>query len=172
MTRLEELKLKQVAPEVLYATEPFATAGPAAVSLIKTLAGQAPRQRCRICFHPSPDAPSHEMLIAMSGASYVRPHRHGAKTETLLVLEGAATAHLFDENGRQTDALPLKPFGHGEAFFYRMPAGIFHTLTFQSDWFVYLETTLGPFDAASSEAAPWAPPEDDQDAGRAYLAGL
>jgi len=172
MTSLEELKLKQVAPEVLYSTEPFATAGQEAVALIKSLAAESHRQRCRICFHPAPDAPSHEMLIAMSGASYVRPHRHKSKTETLLVLEGEATAHLFEEDGTPARSLPMKPFGQGADFFYRMPIGVFHTLTFQSDWFVYLETTLGPFDTGSSEAAPWAPSEDDQAAGRAYLAKL
>ena len=53
-----------------------------------------------------------------------------------------------------------------------MPDGVFHTLIFRSEWMVFLETTIGPFDRAMTEVADWAPPETDAAAGRAYLSGL
>lgn len=142
------------------------------MAFLKEVAAGTLRRRCRICFHPDPDAPAQEMLIAMHRSSYVRPHRHFTKSETLTALEGTVTTLLFDEGGAVTTRLPLGPFGGGRAFFYRMPAGVFHTISFETEWFIYLETTMGPFDPADSEAAPWAPPETDADAGHAYLAGL
>ncbi len=66
----------------------------------------------------------------------------------------------------------MSPSPEDGIFFYKMPPGIFHTLIFKSDWLVFLETTIGPFDPSSSEAAPWAPPETDAAAGDAYLSRL
>ena len=163
---------RQVAPEVFYATKPFAVAGTEAVALLKEIAPTTPRRRCRICFHPDAEAAAQEMLIAMHSSSYVRPHRHHGKSETLTVLEGRATTVLFDTAGMVTRWLPMAPYGSGAAFFYRMPEGVFHTLLFETEWLIYLETTTGPFDPSRSEAAPWAPPESDPSAGHAYLANL
>jgi len=163
---------RQVAPEVYYASTAFAAAGPEAVGLIKKIAGSTPRRRCRICFHPDPAAPAQAMLIAMHASSYVRPHRHFTKSETLTALEGTATTLLFDTAGAVTERVPMAPFGTDRAFFYRMPEMIFHTLIFETDWFVYLETTTGPFDPTDSEGAAWAPPESNPDAGHSYLNGL
>lgn len=166
------LRFRQVAPEVFYAEDSFAVAGQEAVELLKRVAPASPRKRCRICFHPDQQAAAQEMLIAMHGSSYVRPHRHFGKTETLTVLEGQATALLFEEQGTVRERLPMGPYGTPRAFFYRMPEGIFHTLSFESEWLIYLETTTGPFDPAKSEAADWAPPESDPRAGVAYLGQL
>ncbi|MCR9219895.1 MAG: WbuC family cupin fold metalloprotein [Alphaproteobacteria bacterium] len=169
---IEAGRYRQVADEVFYATDPFATAGPEAIELIKQTALASPRRRARICFHPDPQAAAQEMLIAMGGASYVRPHRHFGKSETLTVLEGAATALLFDEAGSVTQRAPMGSYGSGRPFFYRMPPDVFHTLIFECEMFVYLETTTGPFDPAMSEGAQWAPPESDPEAGRAFLSRL
>ncbi|WP_413208129.1 WbuC family cupin fold metalloprotein [Rhodospirillum sp. A1_3_36] len=162
----------QAAPEVFYAKNEFGVAQPGAVALIKRIASASPRKRCRICFHPDQDAAAQEMLIAMHHSSYVRPHRHFGKTETLTVLEGRATALLFDDRSNVTERLPMGPYGSGRAFFYRMPTGVFHTLLFESEWLIYLETTTGPFDPEKSEGAPWAPPESDFAAGTAYIGTL
>ncbi|MGP1397571.1 MAG: WbuC family cupin fold metalloprotein [Inquilinaceae bacterium] len=165
-------RFREVTPEVYYAEDPFAVAGDDAVRLLKRIAPTTPRRRCRICFHPDPRAVAQEMLIAMHASSYVPPHRHLDKTETLTVLEGAATTLLFDEAGRVTERLAMGAYGVGRAFFYRMPARVFHALMFETEWLIYLETTTGPFDPELSESAAWAPPETDPDAGHAYLATL
>ena len=163
---------RKVASEVFYATETFAVAGTAAVVLLKEVAQATPRRRCRICFHPDAESAAQEMLIAMHSSAYVRPPRHHGKSETLTVLEGRATTVLFDAAGIVTRWLPMAPYGSGAAFFYRMPEGVFHSLRFETEWLIYLETTTGPFDPSRSEAAPWAPPETDPAAGHAYLANL
>jgi len=53
-----------------------------------------------------------------------------------------------------------------------MPVERYHGLIYRSEWLVFVETTKGPFDLADSEGAPWAPPESEQEAGRAFYAGL
>ena len=102
--------------------------------------------------------------------SYVRPHRHLFKVETLTVIEGACDALLFDAAGKLTEVLPMTSAAEGGAFFYRMPPRLFHALVFRSKWLVFIETTIGPFDPAACESAPWAPPEDNPEAGCAFLA--
>lgn len=89
-----------------------------------------------------------------------------------MVIEGAAKALVFDEGGSVETVIDMSPPNSGGQFFYRMPEGIFHTLIFQSEWFVFLETTIGPFDPAQSEGAPWAPDEVDPTAGHAFLGSL
>ncbi|MGY3605915.1 MULTISPECIES: WbuC family cupin fold metalloprotein [unclassified Bradyrhizobium] len=165
-------RLRQVSPEVIYSDGGFLAADDSVVSLLKTQAKDSQRRRCRLCFHASAAAGQQEMLIVMHRSSYVRPHRHTSKVETLTIVEGSCDALLFDETGRVTQAIPMSaPPGDG-CFFYRMPDGIFHTLVFRSEWLVFLETTIGPFDPALTEQAAWAPPETSPEAGYAYLSSL
>jgi cupin fold WbuC family metalloprotein len=158
-------------PEVIYTDQALVLAGPEEVALLKHEAATTPRRRCRLCAHPGPDAAQQEMLIVMHGDSYVRPHRHFGKTETLTVLEGEADALIFDEEGGIAQILRMTPYGQGGRFFYRMPERVFHGLVFRTEWLVYLETTSGPFDPARSEGAPWAPAEGAPEAA-AYAADL
>ena len=128
----------------------------------------------------SPDTPTtplrqrmqQDMLIVMHRSSYVRPHRHFGKAETLTIIEGECDAVLFDPSGRVSEIIPMSPAAKGGSFFYRMPEAQFHTLIFRSEWLVFLETTTGPFDRANTESADWAPPETDPVAGHDFLARL
>jgi cupin fold WbuC family metalloprotein len=164
--------LKWVAPEVAYSDGSFLSVGPEIVSVLKQAAARSPRKRCRLCFHAGPESAQQEMLIVMHRDSYVRPHRHFGKVETLMVVDGEADALIFDEAGHVTDNIPMTAPGAGGHFFYRMPTETFHTLRFKSEWFVFIETTIGPFTTASSEGAVWAPPETDPQVGNAFLAAL
>jgi cupin fold WbuC family metalloprotein len=112
------------------------------------------------------------MLIVMHRDSYVRPHRHSGKVETLMVVEGEADTLLFDASGRVTAQIPMSSPSQGGHFFYRMPPETFHTLRFSSEWFVFVETTIGPFRMELSEGAGWAPPESDPAAGHDFLRRL
>ena len=158
-------------PEVIYTDRRLVVAGPEEVALLKREAATTPRRRCRLCAHPDPGAADHAMLIAMRGEGYVRPHRHLGRSETLTVIEGEADAVLFDEAGTVREVVRMAPYPAGR-FFYRMPERVFHGLVFRSPWFVFLETTRGPFDPSDSEPAPWAPAESDPAAGAAYAGAL
>ncbi|WP_316207212.1 MULTISPECIES: WbuC family cupin fold metalloprotein [unclassified Bradyrhizobium] len=165
-------QLREVSPEVLYSDGGFLAVDQSVVQLLKDRAAKSPRRRCRLCFHASSDDLQQEMLIVMHRSSYVRPHRHLRRSETLAIIEGTCETLLFDEDGQLADRWPMSTAAEGSRFFYKMPPGIFHTLMFRSEWLVFLETTIGPFDPTSSEAANWAPPETAPAAGHAYLAGL
>ena len=161
-----------VTPEVLYGDKLFVSLGGPEIAMLKEIAASTPRRRARICTHPDASAAQQEMLIVMHGSGYVRPHRHFGKTETFLVLEGKVDALLFEEDGAVRSSVAMAAPGNGRPFFYRMPERQFHGLIFRSEWLVFIETTKGPFDLLETEAAPWAPPESEQQAGCAYYASL
>jgi cupin fold WbuC family metalloprotein len=164
MATVEEaarLGLRRESAEVYYATDPVARADDAIVDFLKREASRAARLRCRLCLHHSPEARQQEMLIVMHRDSFVAPHKHVGKDETLLVLEGTAAAPVFDDDGNVAEAIELGQQGSGRCFFYHMPEGVYHGLSIESEWLVYVETTLGPFRRAATVFPAWAPAEAD-----------
>ena len=112
------------------------------------------------------------MLIVHARGSYVRPHRHPGKTESMHIIEGAADLVVFDGTGDVESVTVLGDYPSGNAFFHRMAAPLFHTLLVRSDVFVFHETTNGPFDCRDTEFAPWAPGEGDVEGVALFLANL
>lgn len=166
---------KEVIPEVIYTDVPMGSivrAGDEIVSILRERAAASPKKRCRLCAHPDSNATQQEMLIVMHRDSYVQPHRHFGKGETFTVFEGEVDALIFSEAGELTETIPMGPFGSGRQFFYRMPERVFHSMIFRSEWLVYLETTIGPFDKSTSEGALWAPNETESEAGHLWLKSM
>ena len=97
------------------------------------------------------------MVIVMHRDSYVGPHAHVGKGETLLVLEGEAVATIFTNDGEMIDAIPLGAPESGKTFFYRMPGRVFHGLWIATEWLVYVETTVGPFRRDATIFPSWGP---------------
>lgn len=164
--------LKLVSSEVFYADGSFLSVDGATVAVLKNQAQKAPRRRARLCFHPDPGATQHDMLIVMHRSSYVAPHCHTGKSETLTIVEGTCDAIIFDDAGCIARTIAMSPASEGGNFFYRMPEAVFHTLFFKSEWTVFIESTIGPFDRSATRVASWAPPETDPAAGHRYLSGL
>ena len=128
---------RSVGEEVLYSDQGTVLVDGAAVAELKRLAAGTRRRRMRLCAHPDPEAPVHDMIIVHGRDVYVRPHRHPAKAESLHVIEGLAQALFFDEYGRIDEIVALGPAGSDRHFFYRLPPGRFHALVIESDWFVF-----------------------------------
>jgi cupin fold WbuC family metalloprotein len=145
--------------------------GPAEVAFLKEHVGGVARRRARICAHPDLSDPLQEMLILLLRDTYIRPHRHRRKAESLLVVEGEADAVFFDDDGAVATVLPLGDPRSGKAFSYRIDGPRYHTLLPRSEHFVFHEATLGPFAPELSEAAPWAPPDGDP-AAAGFIAAL
>ena len=162
---------RRVSEEVLYSDRAIVLVDDFTVTELKRLAAETHRRRMRLCAHPDPDASVHNMIIVHGRDAYVRPHRHPIKAESLHVIEGFAHALLFDGNGRINEIVALGPAGAGRHFFYRMPPGHFHTLIITSDWFVFSETTEGPFIPDASEFPVWAPVDGSAESA-AYCAAL
>lgn len=158
-----------VSKEVFYSNGAFLAVGKQDVDFLKTAASASPRRRARLCFHSSPEKAQQEMLIVMHRDSYVSPHRHPTKVETLGIIEGSCEALLFDDSGDLVEKLLMTPPNQEGSFFYRMPPARFHSLLFHSEWVVFVETTIGPFTPSGTDLATWAPSEREPSKGLAFL---
>jgi cupin fold WbuC family metalloprotein len=169
---LRQDDLAEVAPGIFYMQGSLIMADQSMIDFLKAAALRTPSRRARLCAHPSPDAPQHDMLIVSLRDTYVAPHRHFSKSESMLVIEGLAEAILFDEAGKVTQRVPMGPASSSRVFFYRMPERTFHSLSIETEMLVFVESTKGPFRAENSENAAWAPIHTDVPAGRRYIQSL
>jgi cupin fold WbuC family metalloprotein len=169
---LRQGELTETAPGIFYMRGSLITADESMIAFLKSAALRTPSRRARLCAHPSPDADQHDMLIVSLRDTYVAPHRHLVKSESMLVVEGLAEALVFDDTGKVTGRVPMGPAGSSRVFFYRMPERIFHSLSIETEMLVFVESTKGPFRPQDSENAPWAPAPADVSAGREYIRSL
>lgn len=163
------LGLHEVATGVFYANDALVTATKELIGFLKTSAANSPLKRARLCAHPTSDAVQHDMIIVSHYSTYVAPHRHFGRSETMLILEGKARAPLFNGQGNVENVLKLGSSESGRIFFYRMPETKFHSLIIETEWLVFIESTIGPFDQTQSEDAIWAPPASKFTEGKIYL---
>lgn len=164
------MNLRKVNDEVFIALDPIVKLGGEEIAFLKQAAAASPRRRARICAHKTNDDPLHEMLIVISAASYIRPHRHLGKSESFHIVEGEVDVAVFDDGGRLVDVVELGAAGSGRRFYYRLSESAFHTLLIRTDHLVVHEVTNGPFAPERTLLAPFAPAEDRQDEARAYMA--
>ena len=122
-------------------------------------AQQAPRGRLNLNLHPRLDDPIQRLLNAGAPGTYVRPHRHRAHIwELVMTLRGHIDAVVFDDAGRITRRVPLKPGGEG---IIQNGGGVWHSFVFVAPDSVAFELKPGPYDAAlDKEFAPWSPEEN------------
>jgi len=158
---VQPLSLKKIHDEVYTATEGIIRFDRRAIEFTRECALRNPRGRARICAHRSADENLHEMLIAITAESYVRPHRHHGKSESFHLVEGEADVVILSEQGSVEDVIALGP---GANFFYRLDAPRYHTVLPRSPVLVIHETTNGPFDPAQTDWAAFAPAEGTPDA--------
>lgn len=145
---------------------------PGMVAQLKADAAKEPLRRARVCLHPDPSHSLHEMVIAFTRETYVRPHRHRNKCESMHVIEGELDVVFFDDAGHETSRIKLGPFGSGKTFYYRLTNTQWHSVVLHTDTAVIHETTNGPFDAADSEFALWSPEPTDTVATAAFTRRL
>jgi len=162
---------KKTGEGVWAASGGLVVAGPDEVAFLKENVRGVERRRARICAHADDQELLQDMLILLERGTYVRPHLHRDKAESLCVIEGEADAVFFDDAGAITEAITIGPAHTGRQFFYRISSPRFHTLLLRSDHFIFHETTTGPFRREFTQAAPWAPEEGDPAAGD-YLSSL
>ena len=155
-------------PDVLVATGGVVTVAACDVAAVVARGVRSPRRRARLCAHPRPSDPLHEMLICLARGTYVRPHRHAGKSESFHVIEGELDVVLFDDGGTVRDVIRMGPYQSGRAFYYRLMEPAYHTVIVNTPHALFHETTNGPFDPTAAEFADWAPPEDAPDAAE-YL---
>ena len=163
------MKTRKINDEVLYSSDDILFVGAADIANLKSIADKNARKRIRLCAHPDEGNSLHEMLIALDGENYIRPHRHLAKSESFHVIEGIATVLIFDDAGTPVKRIKLGPYSSGLPFYFRLDQAVFHSVIVESDVFIFHETTNGPFNRADTEFAPWSPGESDVSKGIFFL---
>jgi cupin fold WbuC family metalloprotein len=152
--------------EVLYAATPLSGVTADDIAALKTRAMSSPRGRSRICLHADAGDPLHDMVVVHAKGIYVRPHKHPHKPEALIAMEGLARFVEFSEQGEVTSVSVMAPTATPVI---RVPTNLYHALIIDSDFFVFCESTLGPFSDQSTQFAPWSPAEDDAPAVAQFI---
>jgi cupin fold WbuC family metalloprotein len=132
----------------------------------------SPRRRSIVRFHEHDEAVQ-RMLNAIEPESYTRPHRHlnPPKPEAFVALRGSGLVIRFGENGAPVEGVLVSADGPARAV--EIPPGAWHCLVSLRPGSVFYEVIEGPYDPGThKEFAPWAPPEEDADAGRAFIAEM
>jgi cupin fold WbuC family metalloprotein len=166
------MNLRRINDEVFVALDRIVRFGAEEVAFVKQAALASPRGRARICAHASDEDALHEMLIAISAESYIRPHKHLGKSESFHIVEGEVDVAVFDDAGAIVEVIALGAPGSGRRFYYRLSESAFHTLLIRTALLVLHEVTNGPFRREQTLLAPFAPPEEQHDAAREYMARI
>lgn len=134
----------------------------------------SPRRRANHCFHDPADRLQRMINAALEG-SYFAPHRHlnPDKLEIFTILSGRVMVIAFTDMGAVADRAILSRDDPAAVWQVEIPPGTWHTLAVLSKEAVLYEVIDGHFDAKTHKRfAPWAPPESDPEAAKAYLADL
>ena len=166
------MRFKPLSGEVYVAVDPIVRIGGPDIAWLKQRLAESPRGRVRICAHPHPGDPLHEMMIALDQRTYIRPHRHLNKSESFHIIEGTVDVVILDDQGHIAELVRLGQPDSGRDFFYRLHTPSYHTLQIHSPCLVVHETVNGPFAPNDADFAPGSPPESDRAAVQAFQDGL
>lgn len=166
------MNIKEINQEVFFIEEDITNLSSKEIEFLKTKAACSKRGRARLCIHLSVESSLHEMLIALSKKTYVRPHKHLGKGESFHIIEGNLKIVIFDDQGNISKTISMGDYRSGNKFYYKLSKSCFHTVIPLSDFVVFHETTNGPFKREDTIYAQWAPSEDDVQAREAYLSKL
>jgi len=166
------LRTREESFGVLYADEPLSIVSREDLRVLETRVTLSPLKRTRLCTHGSPADQLHEMFIVQCPETYIRPHKHVGKAESMLVLSGRADVLFFREDGEIESLVSVGDYASGLPFFYRMAEGVYHGLIVRTSIFLFKEATVGPFDKMKTVFAAWAPAEEDRAAAAEYRTSL
>ena len=158
--------------EVVFSSDATTILNKRDIEGLKVTADQTERRRVRLCAHPNVEDHLHEMFIVHTRGTYIRPHKHLNKSESMHVIEGTVDLVTFDESGNIDGLTQLGDYSSGQNFFHRFTEPRYHTLVITSESLVFHEITSGPLVRVSTVRAPWSPKEDDIAAANAYLQNL
>lgn len=163
------IKLKGAKTTTYIHDQEIITVNSGLIDQIKKAALKDPLGRARLCLHRRNEDAVQEMIIVMRKGTYVRPHRHVAKTESFHLIEGKLLLVFFSDTGKVIRQMIMSRNNKRIPFIYRLSSDIYHTVIPISDLIILHETTTGPFSKTNSEFAPWSPEETDKINIKKYL---
>ena len=156
-------QFKKISNEVFYTKNTITQINENDISFLKANIKNTERKRIRLCSHLNEQDSLQEMFVALTNETYIRPHKHLNKSESLHVLEGSADVVFFDDSGKITKIISLSETSSKSCFYYRISEPMYHTFIVKSDIFIFHESTQGPFRKSDTIYAPWSPKEIDYD---------
>jgi len=139
------------------------------IASLKLQAAGNPLKKARICIHRSDEELVQEMIIVHTRNTYVRPHKHANKQESICILEGKADLLFFNDKGSVVNVIKMGSYASGGIFFYKIENLQYHMLVVKSKFVVFHEVTRGPFDRTDRVFASWAPGEKDGKAIKEFI---
>lgn len=166
------MRVKKINEEVFVAEDDLTILNRKFIENLGEEARSAFRKRVRLNIHKNLDDPIHEMFIVHTKDTYVRPHKHLVKNESLHILEGEAIIIFFDEKGAILDVLQMANYASGKDFYYKLSKSWYHTLIINSEILVFCETANGPYKKSDTIFASWSPEQNDTYKVRNYMKKL
>jgi len=160
---IESVSYREEGEGIYYVEGDIVVIGSEGVNFLKEQVKLCSKKRNRICSHATSDDKLHEMLICVMRDSYIAPAKHVSRAESLHVIEGIADIVFFDEDGNIDKVIELTEPTLSGKFYYRMNAEIYHMLIVRSEFFVFHEVTMGPFDRLSTVQPDWTPDENNEE---------
>ena len=154
-------QFKKISNEVYYTDKTITKIEDHDIKFLKANVKDTQRKRIRICTHLNEGDSLQEMFIVLSKETYIRPHKHINKSESLHVIEGSADVIFFDNEGNIIEVILLSDSSPRLCFYYRISKPVYHTLIVKTDFFIFHETTQGPFTKSDTIYAPWSPKENN-----------
>ena len=112
-------------------------------------AAASPRLRMHYDLRDSADENCQRMLNVLLPGTQVPIHRHKNSSELVICLQGSCIERLYDEQGKETEAVTLTAGGEVSAMV--IPANVYHTLDASSGMSVIVEVKAGKFDPEMTE---------------------
>ena len=121
-------------------------------NILDDLTAQAkasPRLRMNFDLRNSAEDKSQRMLNAIEPGSVLPIHRHRSTSETVVVLRGHLQEIFYDDAGKVTEAIDMKP--GGDVSLLNIPAGQWHTVESLESGTVLLECKDGQYEPLGEE---------------------
>jgi|TARA_Y100000294_G_C8515413_1_gene320625 cupin fold WbuC family metalloprotein len=154
-------KFKKINNEVYYTEKKITQIDDKDILFLKSNVHKTKKKRIRICAHINEKDNLQEMFVALSNKTYIRPHKHFNKSESLHVIYGSADVVFFDDRGIIKKIISLSNNLPDSSFYYRISKPIYHTFIIKSDCFIFHETTQGPLKKSDSIFASWSPKDTE-----------
>ena len=143
-------KIKRKLFDAVFNNQAIKSIGEKEINFLKKKSLVAPKRRFRICLHSNTSHLTQEMIIAINGFSYIKPHKHPKNvSESYHVIKGALNVYILDDKGKVLDLVKLRAQNYKNkkinGYMYRLSKSLFHLTIPMNRWTVYHEVLTGPF---------------------------
>lgn len=112
-------------------------------------AKDSPRLRMNYNFHQSLDEKCHRFLNAVEPGTVVEIHRHPAKDETFVLLQGRVVVNTYNDDETVKERVELCP-SEGK-YGVNIPKGVWHNIESKETGSVFFECKEGPYASHDQE---------------------